>query len=155
TKVVAPFVRNGRTITTMYEYDPNGNKISDISPRAYDASPDKVTFTNYVTRYHYDADNEMFRQDTPIDANTHHAYIYYYYDADGRQIAVSLPVFQDPPNPGLVSAAAKSTTSYFDPGWIAASKDPATPAVHFDYTAQGWQHTRTPENLSGALNNQL
>src|SRR5262249_3060749 len=40
-KVVAPYVPGGRTTTTEYAYDNNGNKIRDISPRAYDASADK------------------------------------------------------------------------------------------------------------------
>src|SRR5262249_10334793 len=61
-KVVAPFVHGGRTTTTEYVYDANGNKIRDISPRAYDASADKTTFTSYVTSYSYDADNELVMQ---------------------------------------------------------------------------------------------
>jgi RHS repeat-associated protein len=153
TKVVAPFVHGGRTTTTEYVYDPNGNKTRDISPRAYDASTDKTTFTSYVTSYSYDADNELVSQTTPSDAATPPAYIHNYYDADGRQIAVSLPVTQS--DPAQVSAAAKSTDTLFDPGWIATSKDPATPAVHFDYTAQGWQLSRIPENSSGGLDTSL
>ncbi len=153
TKVVAPYVHGGRTTTTEYVYDPNGNKTRDISPRAYDASSDKTTFTNYVTSYSYDADNEMVTQTTPSDAATPPAYIHYYYDADGRQTAVSLPVTQS--DPSQVSAAAKSTTTLFDPGWVASSKDPAIPAVHFDYTAQGWQLSRIPENASGGLDTGL
>jgi RHS repeat-associated protein len=152
-KVVAPYVHGGRTTTTEYAYDANGNKTRDISPRAYDASTDKTTFTNYVTSYSYDADNEMVTQTTPSDANTPAAYIHHYYDPDGRQTAISLPVTQS--DPAQVSAAAKTTDTLFDPGWIATSTDPATPAVHFDYTAQGWQTTRTPENSSGALDTSL
>ena len=37
--------------------------------------------------------------------------------------------------------------TYFDPGWIRTSDDPANPKVHFDYTAQGWQASRTPEQV--------
>jgi RHS repeat-associated protein len=152
-KVVAPYVPGGRTTTTEYAYDNNGNKIRDISPRAYDASADKTTFTDYVTAYAYDAANEMTRQTTPSDAATPPAYIHHYYDGDGRQTAVSLPVTQ--PDPAQVSAAAKTVSTLFDTGWIASSKDPATPAVHFDYTAQGWQATRIPERPSGGLDTSL
>ena len=155
-KVVAPFVHGGRTTTTEYVYDPNGNKIRDISPRAYDASPDKVTFTDYVTSYTYDAGNEMVMQTTPTDANTPQAaYIHYYYDPDGRQTAVSLPVTQSSLYPNQVSAAAKTTHTYFDTGWVATSQDPATPKVHFDYTAQGWQTCRTPEDSCGGPDTSL
>src|SRR6266568_2065710 len=147
-KVVAPFVPGGRTTTTEYQYDANGNKITDIPPRAYDASADTTTFTTYVTRYSHDADNEMVRQATPTDANTPPAYIHYSYDAGGRQIAVSLPVSQS--DPAKVQAAAKTTTTYFDPGWVASSTDPAVPAVHFGYTAQGWQATRRTDSPNGA-----
>ena len=146
-KVVAPFMHGGRSTTTEYVYDANGNKTRDISPRAYDVSADKITFNDYVTKYSYDADNELVTQTTPTDASTPAAYIHHYYDPDGRQIAISLPVGQS--DPAQVSAAAKNTNTLFDPGWIASSNDPATPAVHFDYTAQGWQLTRTPDMPSG------
>jgi RHS repeat-associated protein len=153
-KVVAPYVHGGRTTTTTeYVYDANGNKTRDISPRAYDASADKTTFTDYVTGYTYDADNELITEAQPTDANTQAAYIYHYYNADGQQTAVSLPVTQS--DPTQVSAAAKTTDTLFDTGWIATSKDPATPAVHFDYTAQGWQTSRIPENSSGGLDTSL
>ena len=155
-KVVAPFVHGGRTTTTEYVYDANGNKIKDISPRAYDVSPDKITFTNYVTGYSYDADNELVTQATPTDASTPAAYIHYYYDAGGRQTGVSLPVTQDQAHAAEVPADAITSYSYFDQGWIATSQDPAAPAaVHFDYTAQGWQTTRIPENPSGGLDTAL
>ncbi len=149
TQVVAPYVHGGRNTTTITVYDANGNKIRDISARAYDASPDKTTFTNYVTSYEYDADNEMVRQTTPSDANTQPAYIHYYFDADGRQTAVSLPVTTQSDDPTQVSAAAKTANTLFDPGWVASSNDPANPTVRFDYTAQGWQATRTPDKPSG------
>jgi RHS repeat-associated protein len=154
-KVVAPFVHGGRTTTTEYVYDANGNKIRDISPRAYDASADKTTFTSYVTSYSYDADNELVMQTTPSDAATQPAYIYYYYDPDGRQTAVSLPVAQSAPDPAQVSAAAKTSHTFFDPGWVATSQDPATPTVHFDYTAQGWQTCRTPQDACDGLDTSL
>ncbi len=152
-KVVAPYVHGGRNITTEYAYDGNGNKIRDISPRAYDASADKTTFTDYVTGYSYDADNELVKQATPTDAATQPAFIHHYYDAGGRQTAVSLPVTQS--DPAQVPDAAKTLTTLFDPGWVASSKDPATPAVHFGYTAQGWQATRIPEDPSGGLDTSL
>jgi RHS repeat-associated protein len=148
-KVVAPFMHGGRSTTTEYVYDPNGNKTRDISPRAYDVSTDKTTFTNYVTGYTYDAGNQLVTQTTPSDASTPPAYIHHYYDLDGRQIAISLPVAQTVPDPTQVSGAAKNTNELFDTGWIASSKDPATPTVHFDYTAQGWQTKRTPDKPSG------
>src|SRR5262249_40972362 len=143
----------GRTTTTMYGYDNNGNTTQVISPRAYDASADKQTFTDYVTSYRYDAANQMTRQTTPSDASTPPAYIHYYYDPDGRQTKVALPVTQ--PDPAQVPDAAKTLTGLFDPGWVASSKDPALPAVHFDYTAQGWQATRIPDGPSGGLDTSL
>jgi RHS repeat-associated protein len=152
-KVVAPFMHGGRSTTTEYVYDANGNKTRDISPRAYDVSTDKTTFTSYVTGYSYDADNELVTQTTPSDASTPPAYIHHYYDPDGQQTAISLPVTQS--DPAQVSAAAKNTNTLFDPGWIASSGDPATPTVHFDYTAQGWQSSRTPNSPSGGLDTSL
>jgi RHS repeat-associated protein len=146
-KVVAPFMHGGRTTTTEYVYDANGNKTRDISPRAYDVSTDKITFTDYVTKYSYDADNALVTQTMPTNASTSPAYIHHYYDADGRQIAISLPVSQS--DPSQVSAAAKNLNDLFDTGWVASSDDPATPAVRFDYTAQGWQIKRTPDKPSG------
>jgi RHS repeat-associated protein len=153
TKVVAPYVHGGRNTTTINVYDANGNKIRDISARAYDASTDKTTFTDYVTSYSYDSDNEMVRQTTPSDANTPAAYIHYYFAADGRQTAVSLPVTQS--DPTQVSAAAKTVNTLFDPGWVASSNDPANPTARFDYTAQGWQKSRTPDKPSGGPDTSL
>jgi RHS repeat-associated protein len=147
-KTVSPYVHNGRTTTTEYTYDANGNKTSDISPRAYDASTDKLTFTNYVTKYKYDADDEMVMQSLPIDGSTPSAFIHYTYDPDGRQTEVSLPVASN--DPTKVPAAAKTVNTLFDPGWIASTDDPAIAVVRFDYTAQGWQLSRTPAKSSGA-----
>ncbi len=55
----------------------------------------------------------------------------------------SLPVTSA--SAGSVQASAKTVMSYFDPGWIRTSDDPANPKVRFDYTALGWQAEPTPE----------
>ncbi|MDQ1700020.1 MAG: hypothetical protein QOG34_1883, partial [Frankiaceae bacterium] len=150
----APYVHGGRATTTEYGYDGDGNRTKLIPPRAYDAATDKTNVTYYATTYQYDLADQMTRVDLPtapagsadaVDA----AFVHYGYDADGRQISESLPVTQ--PTASLVASKAKTIQTLFDPGWVATSKDPATPKVHFDYTAQGWQSSRAPEDSSGTV----
>lgn len=50
-----------------------------------------------------------------------------------------------------VPADQKTALEYFDPGWLRTSKDPANPKLHYDYTAEGWQSARTPEDGAGQL----
>jgi RHS repeat-associated protein len=139
-----------RNAITLLEYDENGNTTRQISPRAYDASTDKVTFTAYVQRYTYDALNRMTRTDLPVDsAFPTQYYVHRDYDFNGNLTVTTLPATQA--SLASVPATAKTTVEYFDPGWIAASNDPANPKVHFDYDALGQQTLRTPEDGSGNL----
>ncbi|HEU4349309.1 MAG TPA: RHS repeat-associated core domain-containing protein [Actinoplanes sp.] len=142
-----------RPIVSVYGYDGAANRTRLVSPRGYDASADKVTFTDYVTSYDYDAAGQVSRVTLPKDATTPVAYVHYYYDKNGRPSATSLPVSE--PNGTSVSAGAKTAYTYFDPGWVRTSDDPANPAVHYDYTAQGQQAERVPENASGGLDRSL
>jgi len=65
------------------------------------------------------------------------------YDANGNLAWTSLPVTSA--SAVDVRDTARTVMSYFDPGWIRTSDDPANPKVHFDYVAQGWQAERVPE----------
>jgi len=139
-----------RMVTSKTVYDAAGNKTQDISPRAYDASADKVTFTNYVTTYHYDELNRLTRTDLPVDTAYQTAYyVHQAYDAVGNATMSSLPVTTT--DQTQVTASQKTSVTYFDTGWIQTSKDPANPRVHFDYAPQGWQISRVPEDASGKL----
>lgn len=144
-----------RPVVTVYSYDGAANRTRVVSPRGYDASADKQTFTDYVTSYDYDAAGQVSRITLPKDATTPAAYVHYYYDKTGRPSATSLPVSEA--NPALVAAGAKTAYTYFDPGWVRTTDDPANPAVHYDYTAQGQQAERVPESASapGTLDRSL
>ncbi|HYT10232.1 MAG TPA: Ig-like domain-containing protein, partial [Mycobacteriales bacterium] len=139
-----------RSVVTVNEYDANGNRARLISPRAYDASTDKTTFTSYVTKFNYDALNRLTRVDLPTDSTYPTAYyVHRGYDVNGNLTVSTLP--DTHPNLVDVPATAKTLVEYFDPGWIAASNDPANPKVHFDYNPRGQQTLRTPETRAGDL----
>ncbi len=154
TRIVQPFSTGtgGRPITTLIEYDPVGNRSRLISPRAFDVANGGPTFTQYVTRYAYDALNRLSRVDLPTDAAyPTQLYVHNAYDAIGNLAWNSLPVTTA--SAASVPAASKTQMTYWDPGWIASSDAPdTTPRVHFDYRAEGWQSLRTPEAASGGLN---
>jgi RHS repeat-associated protein len=143
-----PFEGN-RVLTTRYEYDRVGNVLRVISPRAWDVSADKATFTDFVTTNHYDALNRLVRTDLPTDAKTKPAFVHYAYDANGNTVSKSLPVPTG--EAAAVLESSRSTLTYWDTGWIRTSKNPATARVHFDYTANGSQSFRAPESPSGGL----
>jgi RHS repeat-associated protein len=152
-KEVEPFDRTRtpvRNLTTMYEYDPLGNIKRDISPRAYDASTDKVTFTQYVTTYQYDELGRQVRVDLPTSTSfPQQQYIHTTYDANGNVTSESLPVTTS--DPTAVPATKKTTITPFDTGLSRVVKDPANPAVHYDYDPSGQQASRIPEDRSGNL----
>jgi YD repeat-containing protein len=135
----------GRNAVTRIRYDANGNRSQLISPRANDATGGAEPFTTYVTGFTYDAANRLVTTSLPFDSRdgTERQYVHRAYDAGGNLDWTSLPVTTA--TPGSVQATAKTVMSYFDPGWIRTSNDPANPKVHFDYTAQGQQARRTPE----------
>jgi RHS repeat-associated protein len=151
TKVVDPFVVGGRTLTTKYDYDGVGNLTREVSPRGYDASTDKVNFTNFLTKYQYDAVNQLTRVDLPISSTTAASYIHNAYDANGNLTSSSLPVATT--DPTAVASNQKTLFTFFDPGWIRSIKDTTTPAVRFDYLAQGWQSSRIPDHVDGTPDN--
>ena len=152
-----PFITgtSPRTLTTITRYDAVGNVAAFISARAYDAAGGSGTYTRFVTTYHYDVLNRLVRTDLPVDPtsvdsryNTQY-YAHQAYDAIGNLVWTALP---DPSSdPAQVPASKKTVMTYWDRAWIRTSKDPANPAVHFDYTAQGWQSLRVPETPSGQL----
>jgi RHS repeat-associated protein len=152
TRTDEPFITGAtpRSVVTSFEYDANGNRTRIISPRGYDASPDKTTFTSYVTKFNYDQLNRLTRVDLPTDTSYPTAYyIHRGYDLNSNLTVTTFP--DTHPNLVDVPASAKTLLEYFDPGWIAASNDPANPKVHFDYNARGQQTVRTPETRTGGL----
>jgi RHS repeat-associated protein len=149
TKIIEPF--NGtRTLTTKLEYDPVGSLKRVVSPRGWDASADKITFSSYATRYQYDDVDQLIRIDLPVDATyTQQQYLHRGYDADGQLTFTSLPVTVL--DPALLGVDDKTTVDRFDSGWIRALKAPATSRTQFDYAAQGWQTRRAPETATGSV----
>jgi RHS repeat-associated protein len=138
-KVVEPFTAT-RNLTTMYRYDGVGNLTQLISPRAYDASADKVNFTEYVTTYSYDDMNQLTKVELPSKAGEQKTFLYRSYDANGNMLTTTLP---DPAQSlDGVPSSSKVAMSYFDTGWVKTTKDPATPMVTYDYNARGQQEVR-------------
>ncbi|MEV4539032.1 Ig-like domain-containing protein [Asanoa sp. NPDC049518] len=141
----------GRTVVTKTEYDANGNVKKRISPRGVEANNG-----HYVTEFSYDGLNRQVRQTQPFDGadGSERRYTHQAYDRNGNVVWTSLPVTADAA--GSVGPTAKTTMSYFDTGWVATSKDPRNPTIHFGYTAQGWQLERVPEmrGSPGQLNEQ-
>ena len=148
-KTVEPFdPGTGRTLTTIYRYDALGNVSKLITPRAYDASPDKVTFTDFVTTYSYDALNRLVRTTLPSQGGANVAYLHNAYDANGNLLWTSLPTTQS--NPANVAAGDKTVNQYWDTGDLYSTQAPAAPKIRYDYTAEGWQSVRIPETAIGS-----
>lgn len=136
TEKITPFVRGGRSVTTKYNYDPVGNLSQVISPRAVDTGGE-----HYVTTYVYDEANRVTKTLLPKGSSeTEQTYVHNTYD--GSRLAwTSLPVATADPN--AVPDAAKTSLTYFDPGWIMTSNDGVNPPAIFDYTPEGWQTQRS------------
>lgn len=134
-----------RTITSKTEYDAVGNHSHEISPRGWDASSDKQTFSDYVTTYTYDEVNQLVRVEMPSEAAERSAgktqYTHRSYDANGRIAWSSQPVNQA--SAASVDAKQKTVQEYFDPGWIRTSKEGSQRKHFFDYTAEGWATMRS------------
>ena len=124
TKVVQPFdpdrTPTPRVLTSKYEYDAVGNLKRLISPRAWDASSDKVTFSSYVTDYQYDTLDRLVRVDHPTTTGETRAYSHHAYDANGNLAWTSLPVEQS--SAASVATDKKTTLEYLDTGWIRTSR---------------------------------
>ncbi|MDQ1743407.1 MAG: hypothetical protein QOE23_1746, partial [Pseudonocardiales bacterium] len=145
-KSVQPFIGGAtpRVLTTLIDYDANGNRSRVITPRAYDASTDKVTFTSFVTRYVYDAANQLIRTDLPSTGTADQHYKHLAYDAVGNPTTTTQDVAQAALSD--VPQNLREDRSYFDPsGWVRTSDDHVNPVLHFDYDASGRQASRTPE----------
>jgi RHS repeat-associated protein len=134
----------GRNVISRMEYDRAGNLKRKISPRASDAGG-AGPYTDYVTSYEYDQLNRPVRINLPFDGadGAERQYVHRAYDANGNLDWTSLPVTS--PNAADVKDSARNRMTYFDPGWIATSKDPRNPKVRYDYAAQGFQIERMPE----------
>jgi RHS repeat-associated protein len=149
TKEVEPFdSATGRTLTTIYDYDALGNLRRLISPRAYDASADKVTFTDFVTTYSYDALERRVRTTLPSQGGMNVTYFHEAYDANGNLIWTSLPTTQSTAT--NVAASDKTTNEYWDTDDLYSILAPAAPKIRYDYTAEGWQSARIPETAIGS-----
>jgi YD repeat-containing protein len=146
-KSVQRFDGTSRDVTSLVEYDPNGNRSKLISPRGFDTRPngpyDATAY--YVTFFGYDAANQPTRIELPHDARdgSERQYVHNAYDPNGNLAWTSLPVTSSAAS--SVQDTARTVMTYFDPGWIRTSDDPSNPKVAFDYTAQGWQASRVPE----------
>lgn len=137
-EIVEPFTST-RSTTTKFVYDPVGNLKTLISPRAWDASADKTTFTDFVTKYDYDPTNLLTRVVLPTKGTSSQYYIHRTYDADGRVGSVSLPTS----NASSAPDALRTDIGYFDTGWVKTTNDHVNPKVTYDYEAHGWQTSRS------------
>ncbi|HEV2889971.1 MAG TPA: LamG-like jellyroll fold domain-containing protein [Frankiaceae bacterium] len=135
-----------RTVTTAFKYDAVGNLEQKISPRAWDASPDKQSFDDFATRYEYNDFGEVARVVLPTGGGTDQAYVYRDYDAAGRMTSVSLPTTETAAPTG---DDERTALTYYDTGWLRTSRHPGDPEVLFDYTAEGWQSKRVPQLPGG------
>ena len=133
--------RPTRKLVAIYERDGVGNVVREISPRAVD-SQGAGPYTNYVTTYVYDAVDQLTTIKHPVDAGTRQAWTHYGYDANGNVFSVSLPVDTD--NAALVGSRQQTRTTYYDTGWIRTLDYPDSGVITFDYSAQGWQTSRSP-----------
>jgi RHS repeat-associated protein len=152
TRTDQPFITgtSPHPATTEYQYDNIGNLLTQISPRAYDASSDKQTFTSYVTTYHYDGDSQLVQTDLPTSSSYPTQYhVLQCYDANGNPTVVSKPVTSTSCS-GL-SSAQETSTQYLDPGWIYTSQDPGGPVIHYDFNAQDEQTLRAPVTSQGTV----
>lgn len=133
--------RPTRKLTTKYEYDAAGNLLREISPRSVD-SQGAGPYTNYVTTYGYDAVDQLAAIKHPVDGSTRQAWTNYAYNANGEVTSASLPVDTD--NPVPVGATQQTRATYYDTGLIRTIDYPDKGVITFDYTAEGWQMSRTP-----------
>jgi len=135
-----------REVVTKIEYDPNGNRKKIRTPRAVEAA-DAGQPAHYVTELGYDPLNRLTMVTLPFNGadGTERQYVHHSYDANGNLVWSSLPVTTSLAT--SVADSARTVMTYFDPGWIRTSDDPANPKVHFDHTAFGLQASRTPEKV--------
>ena len=121
-----------------------GNVKREIGPRAWDASADQVTFTQFVTGYDYNGRNQVTRIALPTStASSEQHYVHHEYGANGWLASRSLPVTYTVQT--QVPAHQKTyVDKYFDTGWIQRARDPGSPPATYEYAAEGWQTERVP-----------
>jgi hypothetical protein len=88
----------------------------------------------------------MGHRSEPGGANP--TFVHREYDPNGNLTATSIPTAS---TAMPTDAKQKTTVEYFDPGWIKMSRDPGDNEVNFDYSAEGWQTRRAPENAQGTV----
>lgn len=138
------------TLKTVYRYDLAGNLVLEASPRAVDelGIGGIVSGADYVTETTYDKVNRPTLIRLPKDAATAQAYVHQRYDKTSRLISTSSPVASSLATFMTSTAPAdkelRYDVSYFDPGWISQTDDPAKGPVGFDYDAEGRQTLRQP-----------
>ncbi|MEJ7567739.1 MAG: DNRLRE domain-containing protein [Gaiellaceae bacterium] len=150
-KIVEPFQKDAqgtvtRALTSRLEYDAAGNLKREISPRAWDVSTDKQTFSQFVTSYAYDELDRLVKVDLPKATSESQHYMHRAYDANGNVTMVSLPTATA--DPTTLGATEKTVVDQYDTGWTRTIDEPANPKALFDYTAEGWQSERTPYTRS-------
>ena len=141
-----------RSATTRLQYDAGGRLIREASPRAVDVLGEQATYSqndDYVTSYLYDGVDQLTRITLPKGPSVGAHYVHRRYDPNGNLRSVSQPVSD--------SAAApeerRTDLRYFDPGSIQAADRPRRRLVHYDYTAEGWQASMTPQKPNGGGDN--
>jgi RHS repeat-associated protein len=145
TDVIQPLISGSRYTTTHYEYDKVGNLTKVVSPRGVDAAGASANV--YATTYEYDPSNRLVRTLLPrASSGEEQVYVHNAYDLNGNLKWTSLPVSTS--EAVNVDPLAKTSMTYYDPGWIKTSDDHVNPKVHFDYTPEGWQFKRVPEKSS-------
>jgi RHS repeat-associated protein len=143
TKIVQPFddsVTPHRDVTSQFSYDPVGNMQTSTSPRGSDAGNGY-----YVTSYGYDAINQPILTTLPKDASPTQLYLHQAFDANGNQTMISQPV----ENSTAPTDEQKTTMQYYDTGWLYSLDKPGLPKSSYDYTAEGWQSSRTATGTDG------
>ena len=121
-------------VTTQSCYDAVGNQLRTLTPRAlgYGATctssltPGATGYAPYVTSDVYDADNRLAETDLPTDsAHTEQDRTFQRYDPTGNvtltTLASSATCAVTDQTCASVPVNDRTTTTYFDPGWIAST----------------------------------
>lgn len=142
-----------RKLTSKTVYDPVGNAVCEVSPRAWDYGSRCQSSDEgyYTTHYTYDDINQLVRTSLPTDANQPCArtYVHGQYDGNGNPTLTTIPdCASDVAN---VPDNKKTAIDNFDSGWIASTNDHVNPAISYDYEALGLQNLRKTEHRWGSI----
>jgi RHS repeat-associated protein len=141
----------GDTVVSEFRYDTVGNMTKEIPPRARETAGAGTEPAHFVTEYRYDGRSQLTRIKLPVgpdEAADKQHYVHRAYDAAGNLTATTQPISEADRAADLsdVPAASKTTSTYWDPGWIRTTNDPApNKLLRFDYHAEGWQAARRPD----------